>query len=111
MKIMFGRKVIEMSEKEAREAENYGSPAYIALTDALRQFEGYTIEVKGKVKAGGFKGLNREFMKAHIVANPKEGRDLLAEFNTLCGLDENGNNEPFAAVAHVGELRMLLLNE
>ena len=111
MKIMFGRKVIEMSEKESREAENYGSPAYIALTDAMRQFEGFTVEVKGKAKAGGFKGLNREFMKAHIKANPKEGRNLLAEFNTLCGLDEEGNKKVFAAVASVGELRMWFLNE
>ena len=111
MRILIGRKVIEMSEKEAREAENYGSPAYVALIDAKNQFEGFTVEVKGKVKASGFKGLNREFMKAHIIANPKKDRALLAEFNTLCGMDEQGNKKAFAAVASVGELRMWFLNE
>lgn len=112
MKILFAREVIELSAKEAREAENYGSPAYLALMDAKRQFSSFKVEVKGKKKnAGAFKGMNREFMQKHIKANPKEGRDLMAEFNELCGFDADGNKKPFAAVASVGELRMWFLNE
>lgn len=112
MKILFAREVIELSAKEAREAENYGSPAYLALMDAKSQFPTFSVGTKTKKKnAGAFKGMNREFMKKHIKANPKEGRDLMAEFNELCGFDADGNKKPFAAVASVGELRMWFLNE
>ena len=112
MKILFAREVIELSAKEAREAENYGSPAYLALMDAKSQFPTFSVGTKTKKKnAGAFKGMNREFMKKHIEAHPKEGRDLMAEFNKLCGLDAEGNKKPFAAVASVGELRMWFLNE
>ena len=112
MKILFAREVIELSAKEAREAENYGSPAYLALMDAKSQFPTFSVGTKTKKKnAGAFKGMNREFMKKHIEAHPKEGRDLMAEFNKLCGLDADGNKKAFAAVASVGELRMWFLNE
>ena len=112
MIILFAREVIELSAKEAREAENYGSPAYLALMDAKSQFPTFSVGTKTKKKnAGAFKGMNREFMKKHIKANPKEGRDLMAEFNELCGFDADGNKKPFAAVASVGELRMWFLNE
>ena len=111
MKILFAREVIELSAKEAREAENYGSPAYLALMDAKSQFPTFSVGTKTKKNAGAFKGMNREFMKKHIEAHPKEGRDLMAEFNKLCGLDADGNKKAFAAVASVGELRMWFLNE
>lgn len=111
MKILYAKKVIEINAKEEREAEIYGSPAYLALLDAKRQFEGYTIEVKGKSKnTASFKGLNREFMKKHIMEHPIEGKDLMTEFNSLCGLDCDGNKKTFAAVASYGELRMWFLN-
>ena len=112
MKILFAREVIELSAKEAREAENYGSPAYLALMDAKRQFPTFSVGTKTKSKnAGAFKGMNHEFMKKHIEAHPKEGRDLMAEFKALCGLDDNGEKKDFAAVASFGELRMWFLNE
>ena len=111
MKILYAKKVIEINTKEEREAEIYGSPAYLALLDAKRQFEGFTVEVKGKSKnTASFKGLNREFMKKHIEENPIEGKDLMAEFNELCGWDNEGNKKAFAAVASFGELRMWFLN-
>ena len=111
MKILYAKKIIEINTKEEREAEIYGSPAYLALLDAKRQFEGFTVEVKGKSKnTASFKGLNREFMKKHIEENPIEGKDLMAEFNKLCGLDNEGNKKAFAAIASFGELRMWFLN-
>ena len=111
MKINYAKNVIELSAKEAREAEIYGSPAYLALLDAKRQFEGFTVVVKTKsTKTASFKGLNREFMKKHIEENPIEGKDLMAEFNALCGLDSEGSKKAFAAVASFGELRMWFLN-
>ena len=111
MKINYEKSVIELTAKEAREAESYGSPAFLTLMDAKRQLEGFTVEVKSKSKCTAtFKGLNREFMQKHIEDHPIEGKDLMAEFNSLCGLDSEGNKKAFAAVASVGELRMWFLN-
>ena len=111
MKNLFAKNVIEVSAKEAHEAENYGSPAYLALLDAKRQFPDFSIVVKSKSKnAGSFKGLNRDFMKKFIEEHPIEGKDLMAEFNALCGLDDEGNKKTFAAVASFGELRMWFLS-
>lgn len=50
MKINYAKSVIELTAKEAREAEIYGSPAFLALMDAKRQLEGFTVEVKSKSK-------------------------------------------------------------
>ena len=112
MKVMYGRKVIMLTSAEAREAEIYGSKMYRALTDAMNTHKDFEVEVESKSKkVVSFKGMTREFMRAHIEANPKEGEDLLGKFNTLCGLDENGEKRLFAAVASVGELRMWFLNE
>ncbi len=111
MKILYGKKVIEISAKEAREAEIYGSPACMALIDARSHFDGYEVKVKGKTHNVQIKGLTRDFMKAYIQNHPVEGKDLLTEFNTLCGLENDGNKKSFAAVASYGELRMWFLNE
>ena len=110
MKILYAKKVIELTTKEAREAENYGTTACKALIEAKQQFPEFTIEVKGKSKnTGAFKGLTREFMRKHIKDHPIEGKDLVAEYNALCGLDAEGNKKTFAAVASYGELRMWFL--
>lgn len=111
MKILYAKKMIELSAKEAREAETYGSPAYLAMIDAMRQFEGFGIATAGKKAGGAFKGLTREFMRKHIETHPIEGRDLMDEFNTMCGLNNDGTKKAFAAVASYGELRMWFLNE
>ena len=111
MKILYGKEVIELTAKEAHDAQIYGSPAYTALMDAKSHFGSFRVEVKGKTHSVTIKGLDRKFMRKHIEENPKEDRDLMAEFNTLCGLDENGNKKAFAAVASYGELRMWFLNE
>ena len=112
MKIMFNKRVILLTNAEAREAEIYGSKMYRALIDALNTHKGFNVEVESKSKKGvSFKGMTREFMLNHIKQNPKEGKDLLGKFYTLCGLDETGEKRLFAAVASVGELRMWFLNE
>ena len=46
----------------------------------------------------------------YIKDHPIEGKDLVAEYNALCGLDAEGNKKTFAAVASYGELRMWFLS-
>ena len=111
MKILFAKETIELTAKEAREAEIYGSEMYRALIDAKCQFPDFAVTVKAKAaKAVNFKGMTREFMKSHIEKHDADG-SIMAEFNKLCGLDGNGNKKAFAAVASYGELRMWFLSQ
>ena len=100
MKVLFGRKVIEMTKAEMKAAEVYGSDMYKALLDAQKNFPDFTIKVKAPTsKRDNYKGLTREFMKNYIDAHDDDEHSAMHEFNTLCGLAADGEKKAFAAVA------------
>ena len=111
MKINYAKKAIELTKSEMKAAECYGSEMYRALLDAQKSFPDFTVKVKVPAsKRDNYKGLTREFMKNYISKHDDEQHSTMSEFNTLCGLDADGNKKTFAAVASYGELRMWFLS-
>lgn len=112
MKINYAKKAIELTKSEMKAAECYGSEMYRALLDAQKSFPDFTVKVKVPAsKRDNYKGLTREFMKNYISKHDDEQHSTMSEFNTLCGLDADGNKKTFAAVASYGELRMWFLSK
>ncbi len=110
MKILYGKKVIELTKSEMKTAEIYGTEMFKALLDAQKSFPDFEIQVKAPAsKRDNYKGLTREFMKNYIADHDDDEHSIMAEFNTLCGLDAEGHKKTFAAVASYGELRMWFL--
>ena len=110
MKINYAKKTIELTKSEMKAAENYGTEMYKALLDAQKNFPDYAIKVKAPAsKRDNYKGLTYEFMKKYIGGHDDDEHSIMNEYNTLCGLDANGNKKTFAAVASYGELRMWFL--
>lgn len=111
MKINYAKKTITLTKSEMKAAQIYGTDEYKALVDAQRTFPDFTVVVKTPAsKRDNFKGLTRDFMKDYILKHDDEEHSVMAEFNTLCGLDDKGEKKGFAAVASYGELRMWFLN-
>ncbi len=111
MKINYRTNTIELTKSEAKQAEIYGSVMYKALLDAKKDFPSFDIVVKSPAKRDNYKGLTTKFMADYIAAHDDDEHSIMAEFNTLRGLDGNGNKKQFAAVASYGELRMWFLNK
>lgn len=111
MKINYAKKTIMLTKSEMKAAQTYGTDAYKALVDAQRTFPDFTVVVKTPAsRRDNFKGLTSDFMKRYIVEHDDEDHSIMAEYNTLCGLDDSGKKKDFAAVATYGELRMWFLN-
>ena len=122
MIINYERNEIVMSKKESRESSVVGSKAFKDLKDLLGTFPGYKIVVKAAPKSKDhLKGLNVPYMKKYIEEkikacenNPEElkkQKDIQKEFNTLRGLDENGEPQDLAPVATYGELKLWFLKK
>lgn len=111
MKINYAKKTITLTKSEMKAAQTYGTDAYKALVDAQRTFPDFAVVVKTpSSKRDNFKGLTRDFMKGYILEHDNDDHSVMAEYNALCGLDDNGEKKDFAAVASYGELRMWFLN-
>ena len=112
-------------EGEISSISRSGSHIYLTLKDAgsilkcaiwasnIPKIDPSYIENGRKVIAVGdispyAKGGSYSFSITHME-DAGEG-DLMAEFNALCGLDDEGNKKTFAAVASFGELRMWFLS-
>ena len=101
---------IVMSRNEARKAGKLGTDEYKELAELMQRFANFRIEVvkPSAKKADHFKGLTRDFMKQYIE---KHNMELMAEFYTLCGLDEHGRKTALVAAASYGELKMWFLEQ
>ena len=91
MKINYANKTITLTKSEMKAAQTYGTDAYKALVDARRTFPDFIVVVKTPAsKRDNFKGLTRDFMKGYILEHDDEEHSVMAEFNALCGFDDNG---------------------
>ena len=103
-------KKIEMTKTEAKAAGKPSTNEYNTLLELLKNFPGYQIEIvkTAAKKVDRFKGLDYNYMRDYIKSHNEE---LLKEFYTLRGLDENGKKVGMAAAASYGEIKMWFLEQ
>ena len=103
-------KKIEMTKTEAKTAGKPNTDAYNTLLELMKNFPGYEIEIvkPASKKTDRFKGLDYNYMMDYIKSHNKE---LLKDFYTLRGLDENGKKVGMAAAASYGEIKMWFLEQ
>ena len=103
-------KKIEMTKTEAKSAGKPNTDAYNMLLELMKNFPGYEIEIvkPASKKTDRFKGLDYNYMMDYIKSHNKE---LLKEFYTLRGLDDNGKKVGMAAAASYGEIKMWFLEQ
>ncbi len=119
---------IEISKKFADEARKFGSPEYNDLQEARQAYPKYKVVVRKVKKArDSFKGLTYAYMEKYIKTkedarkkeiqkqkeeNPdikeepkNEYTEILIEFYTICGKDENGDDYEISPTAAYGEVK------
>ena len=103
-------KKIEMTKTEAKTAGKPNTDAYNTLLELMKNFPGYEIEIvkPASKKTDRFKGLDYNYMMDYIKSHNKE---LLKDFYTLRGLDDNGKKVGMAAAASYGEIKMWFLEQ
>lgn len=103
-------KKIEMTKTEAKAAGKPNTAEYNTLLELTNNFPGYQIEIvkTAAKKVDRFKGLDYNYMTDYIKSHNEE---LLKEFYTLRGLDENGKKVGMAAAASYGEIKMWFLEQ
>ena len=103
-------KKIEMTKTEAKAAGKPNTAEYNTLLELTNNFPGYQIEIvkTAAKKVDRFKGLDYNYMRDYIKSHNKE---LLKEFYTLRGLNENGKKVGMAAAASYGEIKMWFLEQ
>ena len=103
-------KKIEMTKTEAKAAGKPNTAEYNTLLELTNNFPGYQIEIvkTAAKKVDRFKGLDYNYMRDYIKSHNEE---LLKEFYTLRGLDENGKKVGMAAAASYGEIKMWFLEQ
>ena len=103
-------KVIEMTKVEAKKAGIVGTAEFDQLKELREAYPTFRIEVKASKSKSTMKGLNVPYMKKYIEAHDDAEKPNMTIFNTLRGLDENGNENELARVATYGELKMWFLD-
>ena len=104
------KKTIEVTKKFAAAAKRFGTVEYEDLQNVRKDYPFYRIEVKSAAKkADSFKGLTLSYMESHIQKHDDE--EMLKEFYILCGKDEDGTTQEFAATATYGEIKKWFLDQ
>ena len=82
---------IEMNKTFSKAASKYGTPEYIELQNARRDYPDFrTVTVAKKGAKPEYKGLTYEYMEKYIKAHDDEDGTIMAEYLTLRGKDEEG---------------------
>ena len=82
---------IEMNKTFSAAASKYGSPEYVELQNARRDYPTYLIvTVAKKAAKSDYKGLTYEYMEKYIKTHDNEEKSIMAEYLMLRGLDEAG---------------------
>ena len=100
---------IELTKVFAKKASHFGSEEYKQLQQARADYPNYSVVTKSVNKrCDHFKGLTYAYMEKYM--NEHEEKDLLKDYYTLCGKDENGKDAEFAVAATYGEVKEWFLN-
>lgn len=105
MKINYEKKTIELTAKEMKEAQTYGSQMYKDLREARNDNPGFKTTTI-KAKSSSTLRINYEQMEKYIHAHDDEDNSTLKVFYTLRGLDENGKAKAFTESASYGEIKL-----
>ena len=106
IQINFTNKTIELSNKFAKAASQYGTEEYAQLMSARNDFPTFEIKVLKSVSKNNsnLKGLTLKYMEEYI-SKKEDNEELMKEFNTLRGNTE----EDFAGRATYGEIKKWFL--
>lgn len=104
MKINYNTNTIELTAKEMKAAQTYGSDMYLHLREVRNDFPSFRI-VTSKAKSHSTLRITYNQMEKYILDNKNDDKTILNEFYTLRGLDENGTKKAFAETASYGEIK------
>lgn len=104
-------KTIELTKADARNAGKYGSEEYNLLTQIMKDFPSYSMVIKSAPKRDNYKGLTLEYMEKFIKEHDDENGTVMADFNTLRGRNEKGEEIEGVAVASYGEIKKWFLGK
>ena len=91
MKAIFEKKVIEISEAEARKVRIIGSPAYEAFQNILKENRGFSVVVVvNKRKLARNSRLTLDDMRRYISFHDDENNSIMKEFEIKCNAKANG---------------------
>ena len=110
MKAIISKQVIEMTKAEAKAAGTYGTAEFEELVNLRKEFPNFRIVTKTSKSKDNMKGLDTKFMEKYIKEHDKtEKQEMLKEFYSLRGLDENGKKKQFAQAVPYGILKQWFL--
>ena len=110
MKAIISKQVIEMTKAEAKAAGTYGTAEFVELANLRKEFPNFRIVTKASKSKDNMKGLDTKFMEKYIKEHDKtEKQEMLKEFYSLRGLDENGKKKQFAQAVPYGILKQWFL--
>lgn len=95
MTINYKKCAIEMSKKEAKAAEKFGTPEYKALQEARRDYPNFkivTIVRKASANKETYKGLTYTYMENYIKTHDGEDSDTMNEYLMLRGLTDEAKD-------------------
>lgn len=110
MNANYEKKIIEMTKTESKAAGKVGTEEYMMLKELRAENPGFTISIKASKSRDNMKGLTVAYMKKYIEAHDDAEKTNMTIFNSLRGLDEDGNEIELARVATYGELKMWFLD-
>ena len=96
---------IELTKAFAKNASRYGSPAYIEVQNARKDYPNYrVVTVAQKTAKPKYKGLTFEYMEKYIAQHDNEGKNIMAQFLDLRGESKEAK-ENVAASAGYSEIK------
>lgn len=80
---------IELTKTFSQKAAKYGSPEYMELQSARKDYPSYRVVTVGKKPTKNeYKGLTFEYMKKYIALHDNEEKTIMAKFLDLRGESE-----------------------
>ena len=110
MNANYEKKIIEMTKTESKAAGKVGTDEYMMLKELRAENPGFPIVIKASKSRDNMKGLTVAYMKKYIEAHDDAEKTNMTIFNSLRGLDADGNESELARVASYGELKMWCLD-
>ena len=86
------RRELVITKKFDKAASRFGSPEYLELREARREFPSFKVVVRAnnKNKKDTYKGLTFEYMEKYIKAHDDEKNTIMTEFRVLRAQTEDG---------------------
>ena len=110
MNANYEKKIIEMTKTESKAAGKVGTDENMKLKELRAENPGFPIVITASKSRDNMNGLTVAYMKKYIEAHDDAEKTNMTIFNSLRGLDADGNEIELARVASYGELKMWFLD-